>query len=109
MNKKIVLGIIIIIGLLFISFPFILNIFIDKKELKTKHNKESFESFVLNIKMCLYDKGMNEADNEWFINNCAINNFECEKINYQNNDLLLKNCIVNKQLFSYENGEIIIN
>lgn len=107
MNKKILL-VVIVISILFLSIPFTLYILTDKEELQKQNNLKNFDSFILNINMCLYGNSKKEADYEYIVNNCDYL-YNCEDISYKDNNLTLKNCIVNNQIFSYINGEVISN
>lgn len=114
MNKKfrvLISIVVVIMALLFISFPFILNSFIDKDKLNTIHNKEIFDSLVLNIKICLfYNNPKEKIDSNWLSNYCEnMGKVDCDYIEYQDNRLTLQNCSINNQLFSYENGEILVH
>lgn len=114
MKKKIRLIIfifVILLVFLIIMVPIVLNSFIDKEKLKTTYNQNSFDSFVLNIKICLANNGYpSNIDNSWLIEKCEnISRYNCEKMIYENKILTLKNCEVNGQLFSYDNGKIYLN
>lgn len=105
MNKRIILLIVVIISLLFILIPLILYINTDKEELQKQKNLKDFDGFILNISMCLY--GESEANYEYIINNCGYF-YDCEDMYYKDNNLILKNCFINDQVFSYVDGKVII-
>lgn len=109
MNKKIRIIIWILVGMVSIGFivlPIVLDALIDKEVLKTTHNKEIFDGFVLNLRSCLANDPVNDIDK--VLESCEIMDYHCDSIIYDEGKLKMEDCNINGQLFSYENGQIIV-